>query len=208
MIRRALLSMSSSPESFFILRRNFLASLSVMNIATWLLGIGDRHLLNLLMNRRTGKITGIDFERCFGSATRDLSVPELIPFRLTPQLVSVNNPLGTAGLIKTCMTQSLRTFERDRNVMLAYLEVFIREPLTDWSKTSDSSRAERQIAEVLQKVNGVNPVQIFENNLRNGYFFVYAYNPLPSFICLLNMIQFQTQNAQICRRLCEGSARR
>lgn len=147
-----------------------------MNIANWILGIGDRHLMNIMMNKKTAKITGIDFNLSFGNATRHLPVPELIPFRLTPQIVSVNNPLGTEGLIKTCMTHAMRAFQLNREVLITYLEVFIKEPLMDWSlggEISDENaneRAQRQVEEISLKVNGINPIRIFENHLRNGYF--------------------------------------
>lgn len=68
-------------------------------MAHWLLGIGDRHLSNVLFNVRTGRVVGIDFGLAFGSGTRDHNVPELIPFRLTPQFVTVMSPLGLTGVI-------------------------------------------------------------------------------------------------------------
>lgn len=176
MLRKALLSMSSSPESFFVLRRNFLSSFSVMNIANWILGIGDRHLNNVLMNKKNGKVIGIDFNMSFGNATRQLPIPELIPFRLTPQIVSVNNPLRTEGLIRTCMSHALRVFQLDQDISLAYLEIFIKEPLFDWSNLlefsgeSSTERTERQINDIKDKLNGINPIQLFENHLQNGYF--------------------------------------
>lgn len=42
----------------------------------------------------------IDFGHAFGSATELLPVPELIPFRLTRQLVGFLEPLGVTGLLE------------------------------------------------------------------------------------------------------------
>lgn len=69
-----------------------------MCIAHWLLGIGDRHLSNCLILQDTGMCLGIDFGHAFGTATQFLKVPELMPFRLTPHILSVMQPLQETGM--------------------------------------------------------------------------------------------------------------
>jgi DNA-dependent protein kinase catalytic subunit len=61
------------------------------------LGIGDRHLSNMLVSQRTGTALGIDFGHAFGSATQMLPVPELIPFRLTEYMLALMGPLRHSG---------------------------------------------------------------------------------------------------------------
>jgi DNA-dependent protein kinase catalytic subunit len=56
--------------------------MAVFSIASYLLGIGDRHLENFLVDTSDGEVLGIDFGIAFGSGV-SLSVPELMPFRLT-----------------------------------------------------------------------------------------------------------------------------
>ncbi|KAI8851462.1 hypothetical protein BC829DRAFT_117003 [Chytridium lagenaria] len=85
-LREFLSKLSASPEAFFDMRTNFANSLSALNICSYLLGIGDRHLDNFLVDLKIGKIIGIDFGHAFGSATEVLPVPELVPFRLTKQM--------------------------------------------------------------------------------------------------------------------------
>ena len=41
-----------------------------MCIAQYILGIGDRHLSNTLIDRKTGGVVGIDFGHAFGTATQ------------------------------------------------------------------------------------------------------------------------------------------
>ena len=48
----------------------------------YLLGVGDRHLDNILMEPKTGKLFHIDFE-CLFNYGKDLTVPEVVDFRLT-----------------------------------------------------------------------------------------------------------------------------
>ena len=52
----------------------------------YILGLGDRHPSNIMLDRFSGKIIHIDFGDCFESAMRRDKVPEKIPFRLTKML--------------------------------------------------------------------------------------------------------------------------
>lgn len=79
-----------------------------MSIAHWVLGIGDRNLGNFLIDKTNGKLIGIDFHMAFGAATRNLNIPELVPFRLTAQFVNVLKPLETSGFLIKSMNHVLR----------------------------------------------------------------------------------------------------
>lgn len=68
--RRAFVKMSTSPEAFLSLRSHFASSHALMCISHWILGIGDRHLSNFMINKETGGMVGIDFGYAFGSATQ------------------------------------------------------------------------------------------------------------------------------------------
>ena len=69
--------MSTSPEAFHILRVNCAISNSVMSTCQYILGIGDRHLSNSMIDLNTGQMVGIDFGHAFGSATQ-VYVPYLV----------------------------------------------------------------------------------------------------------------------------------
>ena len=72
-------------------------------MATYLLGVGDRHLDNLLLDKCSGAVVPIDFGHAFGSATQLLPTPELMPFRLTQQICSCFSPLGVDKLVRDVM---------------------------------------------------------------------------------------------------------
>ena len=57
-----------------------------MSMVGYILGLGDRHPSNILLDRSYGKIIHIDFGDCFESAMRREKSPEKIPFRLTRML--------------------------------------------------------------------------------------------------------------------------
>jgi hypothetical protein len=57
------------------------------------LGLGDRHLDNILMHKRDGQLIHIDFNVIFGRGAR-LKVPEVVPFRLTHTMAAALGPAG------------------------------------------------------------------------------------------------------------------
>uniref|UniRef100_A0A0G4HZ01 PI3K/PI4K catalytic domain-containing protein n=1 Tax=Chromera velia CCMP2878 TaxID=1169474 RepID=A0A0G4HZ01_9ALVE len=75
-----------SPEAFWVLRSNFASSLGAFSAVGYVLGIGDRHLENFLVSTSTFNLVPIDFGYSFGQGVR-LPIPELVPFRLSQNLV-------------------------------------------------------------------------------------------------------------------------
>ena len=59
-----------------------------MSMVGYILGLGDRHPSNLMLDRLSGKILHIDFGDCFEVAMTREKFPEKIPFRLTRMLVN------------------------------------------------------------------------------------------------------------------------
>lgn len=132
LLKRAFVRMSTTPEAFLSLRSHFSSSHAVLCVSHWILGIGDRHLSNFMINTETGGMIGIDFGHAFGSATQFLPVPELMPFRLTRQFMNLMRPMAESGLIQSVMVHSLRAFRNDPDLLLNTMDVFVKEPSLDW----------------------------------------------------------------------------
>ena len=62
--------------------------------AQYVLGLGDRHLDNILVDFQRGEVVHIDYNICFEKGER-LRVPERVPFRLTKILETA---LGITGV--------------------------------------------------------------------------------------------------------------
>jgi DNA-dependent protein kinase catalytic subunit len=77
LLRRYIRSMSTSTDGFFFLRNQFIVSYAVASICQYVLGIGDRHLSNWMVDTKTGHAIGIDFGMAFGHATLQLPIPEV-----------------------------------------------------------------------------------------------------------------------------------
>lgn len=127
-LRDAFDAISPSPECFVMLRRNFVASYATMCAAHWLAGVGDRHLQNTLVHVATGRCLGIDFGHAFGSGIR-AAIPELVPFRLTPQILELLRPFTERDLLATIMTHTMQALRDDQGPILACMDIFVHKPV-------------------------------------------------------------------------------
>ena len=76
-----------------------------------MLGLGDRHPSNLMLDRKTGKVLHIDFGDCFEVAMQREKFPEKVPFRLTRMLVNAMEVAGIEGNYRsTCENVSYVLF--------------------------------------------------------------------------------------------------
>ncbi|KAG0205959.1 hypothetical protein BGX33_007637 [Mortierella sp. NVP41] len=144
LLRQSIARLAASPEAFLMLRSEFAKSLAAVNVCSYILGIGDRHLENFLVNLSTGCLIPIDFGHAFGSATEALPVPELVPFRLTRQLEAFLNPLGSKGLLEHPMVCIMKALQSKRDVILNTMDIFVKEPLLDWRKHAINQAKEQK----------------------------------------------------------------
>lgn len=124
--------------------------MAVFSAASYLIGIGDRHLENFLIDTSDGEVLGIDFGIAFGSSV-NLSIPELMPFRLTQQIEGVIAPHPLEGIYKQTMVHVLNALRKKKSLILDTCEIFVKEPLLDWLK--DAKQANRSPSQI-QDSNG------------------------------------------------------
>ena len=72
---------SANSEIWYERRLTYTRSLAVMSMVGYILGLGDRHPSNIMLERTTGNIIHIDFGDCFEVAVHREKFPEKIPFR-------------------------------------------------------------------------------------------------------------------------------
>jgi len=175
------MALSSGPEAYLLIRSQFARSLAAFSIGSYIIGIGDRHLDNFLLNLTNGGIIGIDFGHAFGTATQFLPIPELMPFRLTRQFINFLRPLDTEGLLKHNMVYTLKALQADRDILLHTMDVFVKEPLLDWEKLArrlatqqgrDSDEKtffpQKKIEIAKRKLIGDNPAYIMANEFNTS----------------------------------------
>lgn len=107
-------------------------------------------------------------------------IPELIPFRLTPQFVHLMTPLGLLGKMNKCMEHSLRVFRQNKHQLIACMQVFTKDPTIDWQLASrrhgkinpesvtELEDPKQRINSAIRKLNGDNPLHIALQDMQNG----------------------------------------
>lgn len=123
---------SPSSEVWFDRRTNYTRSLAVMSMVGYILGLGDRHPSNLMLDRLSGKILHIDFGDCFEVAMTREKFPEKIPFRLTRMLIKAMEVTGIEGTYRRTCESVMSVLRRNKDSLMAVLEAFVYDPLLNW----------------------------------------------------------------------------
>ncbi|KAH1016334.1 serine/threonine-protein kinase Tor isoform X2 [Dendroctonus ponderosae] len=131
-LARLLWLKSPSSEVWFERRTNYTRSLAVMSMVGYILGLGDRHPSNLMLDRLSGKILHIDFGDCFEVAMDREKFPEKIPFRLTRMLINAMEVTGIEGTYRRTCESVMSVLHRNKDSVMAVLEAFVYDPLLNW----------------------------------------------------------------------------
>lgn len=86
-------------DAWWRITGRFARSTAVMSLIGYIIGLGDRHLDNVLVDLQTGEIVHIDYNICFEKG-KQLRVPETVTFRMTPNIQSALGPTGVEVLLK------------------------------------------------------------------------------------------------------------
>ncbi|XP_071946239.1 serine/threonine-protein kinase mTOR-like [Antedon mediterranea] len=134
---------SPSSEVWFDRRTNYTRSLAVMSMVGYILGLGDRHPSNLMLDRLTGKILHIDFGDCFEVAMTREKFPEKIPFRLTRMLINAMEVTGIDGNYRITCESVMDVLRAHKDSIMAVLEAFVYDPLLNWRLMDSTPKGKR-----------------------------------------------------------------
>jgi FKBP12-rapamycin complex-associated protein len=139
-LRDTLWMKSPTSEVWFDRRTNFTRSMACSSMVGYILGLGDRHPSNVMLDRLSGKIVHIDFGDCFEVAMRREKYPERVPFRLTRMLIHAMEVTGIEGNYRITCERILRLIRQNRFSILAVLEAFVYDPVVNWFKIPETGR--------------------------------------------------------------------
>lgn len=112
-------------------KRRYTKGVATTSIVGYLLGLGDRHLNNILIDRSTGEPIHIDLGIAFDQG-RLLPIPELVPFRLTRDMIDGFGVTGVDGLFRRSCEKVYSVLRRDSEKMMCVLNVLKWDPLYSW----------------------------------------------------------------------------
>ena len=164
-------------ESWVRHTSNFSKTSSLMSIVGYIIGLGDRHPANIMIQRYSGNVIHIDFGDCFEVNKERAQLAETVPFRLTRMMIGAFGPCGIEGSFRRTCEQTVQIIREHREAVMSILEIFIREPcklggvfdsideknvvsgsvtLDQWMNETDGQKAlKKMISTISKKVNGL-----------------------------------------------------
>jgi len=121
-------------ETWLDRRTTYTSSLAVMSMVGYILGLGDRHPSNIMLDRVSGAVLHIDFGDCFEVAQQREKYPERVPFRLTRILVNAFEIGGIEGIFRSTCDKVMHLLRHNKDSLMAVLELFVYDPLLDWRR--------------------------------------------------------------------------
>eukprot|EP00897_Mesotaenium_endlicherianum_P000569 jgi/Mesen1/10512/ME000083S10013 len=131
------------PAAWFRARVAFAHTTAVWSMVGHIVGLGDRHGENILFDSTTGDCVHVDFSCLFDKGLA-LEKPELVPFRLTQNMVDGLGITGYEGVFRRVCEITLSVLRGHRETLMSVLETFIHDPLVEWTKSHKSSGGEMQ----------------------------------------------------------------
>lgn len=151
------------PETWLAARLKYTRSCAVMSIVGHVLGLGDRHGENVLLIEDDGRVFHVDFN-CLFDKGLTFEKPELVPFRLTHNMVDAMGAYGVEGPFRLAAELTLRQLRQHMDTLMTILETFLYDPTADFiqkkSKKSFKgvpSTPQEVLESVKNKVSGFLP---------------------------------------------------
>ena len=138
-LAQVLWSGSLTAERWVDRRTKYTRSLAVMSMVGYILGLGDRHLSNMMLDQVSGEVVHIDFGDCFEVAIHRDKFPETVPFRLTRMLVEAMGVSGVEGNFRSTCEAVMGVLHRHKDSVMAMLEAFLHDPLLNWRLIEDAN---------------------------------------------------------------------
>ncbi|XP_019057389.1 PREDICTED: uncharacterized protein LOC104807342 [Tarenaya hassleriana] len=133
LLHRELWCSSEGFRAFSSKLKRYSGSVAAMSIVGHILGLGDRHLDNILMDFCSGDVVHIDYNICFDKGQR-LKVPEIVPFRLTQTMEAALGLTGVEGTFRANCEAVLGVLRKNKDILLMLMEVFVWDPLVEWTR--------------------------------------------------------------------------
>lgn len=154
----------ADPDEWFGRRTAYTRTTAAISMLGHVLGLGDRHGHNILLDTKTGEVVHIDLGVAFEMG-RVLPVPELVPFRLTRDIVDGMGISKTEGVFRRCCEFTLDALREEMYSIMTILDVLRYDPLYSWSispvrmaKLQNAARGEGGGEDDEAEVEGKRPV--------------------------------------------------
>lgn len=119
------------PQEWLDAKKTYTKGAATTCIVGYILGLGDRHLNNILLDYSTGKPIHIDLGIAFDQG-RLLPIPERVPFRLTRDIVDGFGVTGVDGLFRRSCEHTYKVLRENYEKVMFVLNILKWDPLYSW----------------------------------------------------------------------------
>ncbi|KAA1466566.1 hypothetical protein DENSPDRAFT_811680 [Dentipellis sp. KUC8613] len=119
------------PTAWLASRLTYGRTAAVMSMVGFILGLGDRHGENILLDENSGDAIHVDFN-CLFEKGKTLETPERVPFRLTQNMVDGLGVTGVEGVFRNACELTLQMLRDNKDILMSVLDAFIHDPLVEW----------------------------------------------------------------------------
>ncbi|XP_041796006.1 serine-protein kinase ATM isoform X2 [Chelmon rostratus] len=113
-------------------RLAYTRSVATSSIVGYIVGLGDRHIHNILVDEQTAELVHIDLGVAFEQG-KILPTPETVPFRLSRDIVDGMGITGVEGVFRRCCEKTIEVMRSSQEALLTIVEVLLYDPLFDWT---------------------------------------------------------------------------
>uniref|UniRef100_A0A914Z0Q0 non-specific serine/threonine protein kinase n=1 Tax=Panagrolaimus superbus TaxID=310955 RepID=A0A914Z0Q0_9BILA len=147
-LSRELWMAAGNSETWWKVTQRFSRSTAVASMVGAVIGLGDRHMENLLINLSSGDVIHIDYNVCFDKG-RHLRVPETVPFRLTGNIVNALGPTQIEGTFRQSCEHVMGVLRTGKETLSCLFDAFVYDPLVDWAMQDQMASATVNVSTIL-----------------------------------------------------------
>ncbi|KAE9043994.1 Serine/threonine-protein kinase [Phytophthora rubi] len=129
----------ADPTAWFEARLTFSRSAAVWSMVGHIIGLGDRHGENILIDCTNGECVHVDFDCLFDKGLK-LAKPEIVPFRLTPNIIDAFGITGYEGVFRRVSEVTMHLLRENKETLRSVLESFIHDPLVEWGRRGKAAQ--------------------------------------------------------------------
>ncbi|MQL83594.1 hypothetical protein Taro_016081 [Colocasia esculenta] len=117
----------------------------------YIVGLGDRHSMNILIDQSSAEVVHIDLGVAFEQGLM-LKTPERVPFRLTRDIVDGMGVTGVDGVFRRCCEETLSVMRTNKEALLTIVEETDEDAESNLEDSQDAYEGNKDAARALFRV--------------------------------------------------------
>jgi hypothetical protein len=141
---------SANAEQWLKLTQRFTVTTAVMSMIGYVIGLGDRHPSNIMVQRATGNVVHIDFCESFEATLTRKHFRERVQFRLTRMIEKALESSTVVGFFTRVAETVLSVMRNNRWSLSALIAIFVSEPLEVQDHAIDLHEAVKKVSQKME----------------------------------------------------------